>query len=251
MDVEDSVAQSIESGEYLEILAFEFDYNKHTEIFSPKTGRKKRFNNKLPKQERIINQDIENILLKKYQILRHTNSSKEECSKIINLIIEHRIRFIIYTILKTLKLGSNYIDAEEYFSLAIIKIYSIIHKYNPWYGLYLGTYLYTCISRDLISKLRNNKLSTNEEEILNSLQHEEEPLEHHIEDRELCHKIINSAGLTRKQRFIIDKVFFQDIREIDLAAKMGVSRQAINNRSSNALIKMQQYVKSNNIIWEP
>ena len=245
-DVEESIIESINSGEYVQILDFKFSYDEHTEEIKQK---KRRYNVNLPSQKRLIKRDAETILLKKYHILRYTNGSKKECSNIISLVVEHKIRYMAYTIIQTMKLGSRYAEAEEYLAKAVVKSYDVIPKFNPWNGLCLGTFLHICIRRDLIAYLkRQNRLETNSDVSLDRMVEDFDIVDFQ-DNKDICVNILNNAGLTDKQSAIISKLFFSGMREIDIAEDMGVSRQAVNNRYLNAMVKMRKYAEDSGLIY--
>lgn len=245
MEVERYISQSKISGEYETILNFEFDPHHHTRALKGQRYKGTQLY-EIPTQTRILKPEIEKILLKKFQIIRNINPDHQEISNILNIILVHRIRFIAHIIVSTL--GPRYI--EDFFGHSVLKFYKIIRNYNPWCEYSVATYLYVCISRDLISNIkRYQRCKQDVEEDLSKIFIEQECPFHHTDAKYLSARILNGSKLTKKQISILDRIFVHDLNTVEIGKADGISRQAVSNRYVDALNKMKKYVNDHNIIY--
>lgn len=217
------------NGEYAKILAFKFDPIIHTKKIRKS---KNEFNN-----DRVILKDAETLLLKKYQILLAENGSKEEISDIENTVLNHYARLISYISYKVTQ-------SHDHFSMGVIKFYKLIRTFNPWSGYALTTYLHTCISREMFSILRRNKVHdgrfiTGKE--INVCA----PPQKEIQEITVQHLIENS-GLTNNQVEIMC-LMLNGYSQQEIAELRGVDRQAINNCYRRGITRIQDFIKLNKL----
>lgn len=245
MDVKPYIIKSKISGEYEEILDFKFDRYQHTKALKEQRYKGTQLY-QIPVQTRILKPEVEKILLKKYQIIRHNNADHLEITNILNIILEHRIRFITHVIVSTL--GPRYI--EDFFGHSVLKFYKIIHNYNPWCDYSIATYLYICISRDLISNIkRYQRCKQDTEEDLSKIYIEQECPFYHTDSKHLSARLINGAKLTSKQISILERIFVHDMSTVEIGKADGISRQAVSNRYVAAIDKMKEYASAHSIIF--
>jgi RNA polymerase sigma factor (sigma-70 family) len=240
MDVSACIQQSKLTGEYERILEFVFDPSVHTNKLKAKTIKYKLYC-PIPDQNRILKPEIEKILLKQYQILRHSEHDQEKLNQILGIIISHRIRFISHVIIKSV--GPKFI--ENYFDLAIIKFYKVVANYNPWREYSISTYLYVCMRRDLISNIKRDQRLKQEGEAFDLLVKEDDCPFARQDTITIYNKLINNSKLTQKQLSILKQVLFEDLAETEVALREGVTRQAISNRYTDAIRKMRAYAVDN------
>lgn len=245
MEVEQYIIQSKISGEYEKILDFKFDIHDHTKALKEQRYKGTQLY-EIPAQTRILKPEIEKILLKKFHIIRNSKPDHPEISNILNIILVHRVRFIAHIIVNTL--GPRYI--EDFFGHSVLKFYKIIHNYNPWCEYSVATYLYVCISRDLVSNIkRYQRCKQDVEEDLSKIFVEQECPFRHTDAKYLSARILNSSKLTKKQISILDRIFVHDLNTVEIGKADGISRQAVSNSYVDAIKKMKKYVNDHSIIY--
>lgn len=156
------------------------------------------------------------------------------------------------------KINSFYGRTEDGYQEGIIGLCRAIEKFDKKYNVKFSTYAYHHIKKRIkdnynkekykttihfTRKINRGELEHKNIELINEVVEDEKQGFNYceIENRIFIEDILNKH-CSEKERYILHKIYFDGISEVEVAKSLGISKQAVNHTKLNAFKKIRKYI---------